>query len=120
VAVSPPDSPWLRVVNQQIARAAEELGVDPASVKPSAEAKALAEAAAFPAPSRAEMDAAAKMSDQERDAMVRSMVERLASRLETAPDDLAGWQRLARAYEVLGETEKAKDARARIEALKGR
>lgn len=120
VAVSPPDSPWLRVVNQQIARAAEELGVDPASVKPSAEAKALGEAAAFPAPSQADMDAAAEMSDQEREAKVRSMVERLASRLETEPDDLAGWQRLARAYEVLGEAEKAKDARARIEALKGR
>jgi len=120
VAVSPPDSPWLRVVNQQIERAAEEFDVDPASIKPSAEAEALANAAAFPAPSQAEMDAAADMSDQEREEMIRSMVDRLAARLEQEPDDLAGWQRLARAYEVLGETEKAKDARARVEALTDR
>lgn len=120
VAISPPDSPWLRVVNQQIARAAEELGVEPASIKPSAEAQALAEAAALPAPSQADRDAAAAMSEQERETMVRSMVDRLASRLEAEPDDLAGWQRLARAYEVLGEAEKAKEARARAEALQSR
>ena len=120
VAVSPPDSPWLQVVNQQIERAAEEFDVDPASIKPSAEAEALAKAVAFPAPTQAEMDAAADMSDQEREEMIRSMVDRLATRLEQEPDDLAGWQRLARAYEVLGEAEKAKDARARVEALKSR
>lgn len=120
VAISPPDSPWLRVVNQQIARAAEELGVDAASIKPSAEAQALAEAAAFPAPSQADRDAAAAMSEQERETMVRSMVDRLASRLEAEPEDLAGWQRLARAYEVLGEAEKAKEARARAKALQSR
>jgi len=45
------------------------------------------------------------------------MVQRLADRLQENPDDLSGWQRLARAYEVLGETEKAKDAHARVEAL---
>ncbi len=120
VAVSPPDSPWLPVVSQQITRAAEEFDVDPASIEPSAEAEALAKAAAFPAPTQADMDAAAEMSDQEREEMVRSMVDRLANRLEEEPDDLAGWQRLARAYEVLGEAEKAKDARARVEALKNR
>ena len=37
--------------------------------------------------------------------------------LQENPDDLSGWQRLARAYEVLGEMEKAKDAHARVEAL---
>lgn len=120
VAVSPADSPWLRVVRQQIGQAAAQLGVDAASIIPSPDAKALGEAAAMPAPSQADMDAAAKMSDQQREAMVRSMVERLASRLEEEPDDLAGWQRLARAYEVLGEAEKAKDARARIEVLQNR
>jgi cytochrome c-type biogenesis protein CcmH len=120
VAISPPDSPWFPVVNQQIARAAEELGVDAASIKPSAEAQALAEAAAFPAPSQADRDAAAGMSEQARETMVRSMVDRLASRLEAEPDDLAGWQRLARAYEVLGEAEKAQEARARAEALQRR
>ena len=38
------------------------------------------------------------------------MVESLASRLEDNPDDGAGWQRLARAYEVLDRPADAQDA----------
>ena len=43
------------------------------------------------------------MSDEDRDAMIRSMVQRLADRLADNPDDLAGWRQLAKAYEVLGD-----------------
>jgi cytochrome c-type biogenesis protein CcmH len=63
------------------------------------------------------MEAAAEMSAEERGQMIRSMVERLAARLEDQPDDREGWLRLGRAYEVLGEPDKARDARARAEAL---
>ena len=49
--------------------------------------------------------------------MIRSMVESLASRLRDEPSDLDGWRRLARAYQVLGETKKAKEANAQIERL---
>jgi cytochrome c-type biogenesis protein CcmH len=42
----------------------------------------------------------------------RAMVASLAARLKTAPNDAAGWQRLIRAYSVLGESAKAKDALA--------
>jgi cytochrome c-type biogenesis protein CcmH len=66
------------------------------------------------------MAAAAQMSPQERTQMVRGMVDRLAARLQENPDDLDGWRRLARAYDVLGEAEKAADARRRIAALEGR
>jgi len=37
------------------------------------------------------------------DAAIRAMVEGLAARLETAPDDPEGWARLVRAYTVLGD-----------------
>ena len=57
------------------------------------------------------------MSAADRQTMIRTMVQRLADRLQKNPNDLSGWQRLARAYEVLGETETAKDAHARVEAL---
>ena len=129
--LSPPDAPWHPVLEQQIERAARALGVDPATVEPSPGAAALAGArapsretapGAPPAtsaagPSRADMEAAARMSDEERAAMIRSMVKRLADRLEENPGDREGWLRLARAYEVLGETEKAGEARARAEAI---
>ncbi|HKU65171.1 MAG TPA: tetratricopeptide repeat protein [Rhizomicrobium sp.] len=40
----------------------------------------------------------------------RAMVEMLAARLKADPNDALGWVRLMRAYTVLGETQKAKQA----------
>ena len=40
----------------------------------------------------------------------RAMVAMLAARLKANPQDAVGWVRLMRAYTVLGETEKAKQA----------
>ena len=73
----------------------------------------------IPGPTREDVEAASKMTGEDRMAFIRSMVERLADRLKDEPNDLKGWQRLARAYQVLGEKEKAEDARARIRALQG-
>jgi cytochrome c-type biogenesis protein CcmH len=48
---------------------------------------------------------------------IGAMVQRLADRLKTNPDDPDGWVRLVRAYSVLGDTQKRdaalKSARAR-------
>ena len=46
------------------------------------------------------------------DAMIRGMVERLATRLASSGGDAEEWRRLIRAYAVLHETDKAKDALA--------
>ncbi len=128
VALSPRDAPWLDLVGQRIGSAAKSLGVELSTLRPSAEALALAppkadakataeEApAAAPGPGAEEMKAAAEMTPEQRQAMIRSMVERLASRLEQNPDDRNGWLRLARAYDVLGEPQKAAEARARADA----
>lgn len=43
---------------------------------------------------------------------ISAMVAGLAARLKTQPDDPEGWQRLVRAYSVLGDTQKAKAALA--------
>jgi cytochrome c-type biogenesis protein CcmH len=121
VALSPPDAPWLAIVRQQMARAGQELGLDPARLAPSSAAAELArKAQAKPpeptGPSAADVEAAEKMSADERATMIRGMVERLAARLQANPNDREGWLRLARAYEVLGDSEKAKEARARAAA----
>jgi cytochrome c-type biogenesis protein CcmH len=42
--------------------------------------------------------------------MIRGMVARLADRLKEDSSDVAGWQRLMRAYMVLGDRDKAKGA----------
>lgn len=128
-AVSPAGAPWMAEVRQRIELAAAALQIDPESVTPTAGLPAplpptAPPAAARPSPpgdsapalSGDDMEAAARISEEDREAMIRGMVEGLAERLEENPNDVAGWLRLARAYEVLGETEKAMEARARAEA----
>lgn len=120
-AISPPNAPWLTTVRPQIIAASKELGVDPDSFKPSAAALAMGpppDTPAIPGPSREDVEAASRMSAQDRTAMIRGMVQRLADRLAENPDDAEGWRRLAGAYRVLGEEAKAKDAETRAKAAK--
>jgi cytochrome c-type biogenesis protein CcmH len=63
------------------------------------------------------MAAAQDMTPEERMGFIRQMVEGLAQRLEEKPDDLEGWLRLIRAYQVLGEPEKAAEALKKAEPL---
>jgi cytochrome c-type biogenesis protein CcmH len=59
------------------------------------------------------MRQAETMAPAERQAMIRSMVDRLAERLEKNPRDPEGWIRLARARQVLGDAAAAKTAMRR-------
>jgi cytochrome c-type biogenesis protein CcmH len=73
-------------------------------------AKATAKAPA--GPSAADMEAAAQMSPEQRQQMIVGMVDGLAQRLKRDGKDLAGWQRLLRAYSVLGRHDEARAALA--------
>lgn len=68
-------------------------------------------------PTTEQMEAAAAMSNEDRTAMIESMVAGLAARLEEEPDDVEGWTMLARSYGVLGDAEKSAEAYARAIAL---
>ena len=61
-------------------------------------------------PSAADIAAAEKLGADERRQMIDDMVQGLAERLAKDPRDLAGWQRLIRAYAVLGRREAALEA----------
>ena len=61
-------------------------------------------------PNEQDMAAATDLSPEQRTAMVRSMVERLADRLHRDGADLNGWLQLVRSYMVLGERDKAQAA----------
>ncbi len=50
-------------------------------------------------------------------AQIEGMVSRLATRLQTQPDDAAGWGMLARSYETLGRFDEAAQAYQRLLAL---
>lgn len=53
---------------------------------------------------------AQQMSAEDRENMIRGMVDGLEERLKSTPGDLEGWQRLIRARAVLGEMDKARAA----------
>ena len=121
ISISPPDAPWLTTVRSQIVAASKEFGVDPRSFEPSAAALAMGPSPSeptAPGPSRQDVEAASQMTTEERQVMIRGMVQRLADRLEGKPDDPEGWRRLANAYRVLGEDAKAAEAEARAKTAK--
>lgn len=74
-------------------------------------------APAAPGPTADDMAAAQDMTPEERQAMIEGMVGRLADRLKDNPQDLEGWTRLARAYDVLGRKAEAVAAWEKAVAL---
>jgi cytochrome c-type biogenesis protein CcmH len=102
LADAPPDAPWREAVEARLAE------ISPANSQAGAKMPA--------GPTDQDVAAAQAMSPQDQQAMIRGMVERLAARLAQNPGDREGWARLAHAYDVLGEPEKAQSARARAEA----
>jgi cytochrome c-type biogenesis protein CcmH len=111
---SPPDAPWRNMLAEHIQAFSKEGGFDPESVAPApptipAGAAPMPPKAGVPTGGLAAAIAAAPPQDQQ--AMIRSMVDGLAAKLQNDPGNLDGWLRLARAYHVLGETAKAGEAR---------
>ena len=97
---SPPDAPWRPVLETALAR----VGAAVPAPQDSASAQ-------VPALSNDTIASVQGMSDGDRGAMIRGMVDRLAARLKQNGDDVEGWLRLARAYMVLKEPDNARAAR---------
>jgi cytochrome c-type biogenesis protein CcmH len=110
LADAPSDAPWRNAV---VARLSE---ISPAEPQPGVRPSLPQPTAPSAGPSAQDVAAAQAMSPEERQAMIRGMVDRLAARLEQSPNDKEGWARLAHAYDVLGEKEKAQAARLRAAA----
>ncbi|MFS8038843.1 c-type cytochrome biogenesis protein CcmI [Xanthobacter sp. AM11] len=107
-ARSPANAPWRPMLAAALARVGGQMPAAPAPALPPQSGATPANPA--PGPGAADVAAAASLSAEERNAMVRGMVTRLAERLQAQPDDLDGWLRLVRAYDVLGEKDKAQEA----------
>ena len=119
---SPPDAPWLTMLRDHIAAFAKQGGFDPASVPPSppsaatlnvantAMSNALHLATPKTAPADLPANAAPPVTADPRDTMIQAMVQRLADKMAKNPTDAEGWKRLAHAYNVLGQNDKARAA----------
>lgn len=106
-------APWMETFVAEANRIGAALGRAPISLSDYAPVMS----GNSPGPTAADVEAASQMDDVDRDAFIRSMVERLATRLEAEPDDIDGWMRLGRAYRVLGETDLALNAYSRAKEL---
>jgi cytochrome c-type biogenesis protein CcmH len=95
LADTSPDTPWAETVREALA----QIGA--------AASQSSASAASAPGPSAQDVAAASGMNEKDRGDMIRGMVSRLADKLKQDGSDLEGWQRLLRAYVVLGERDKA-------------
>nr|WP_294510891.1 c-type cytochrome biogenesis protein CcmI [uncultured Rhodopila sp.] len=108
LADMPSDSSVRSAVGQRIAEAAKAAGI-PVPELSKGTAPAQPEAAA-PGPDAKAMADAASLPQDQRDAMIRGMVEKLAAKQQAEPGNLEGWLRLGQAYAVLHEPGKATDA----------
>lgn len=97
---SPSDAPWVAPIRRQIEDVAWRAGVK-------YQLPALA-AAATPGPTAKEMEAASEMSAEERDQLIRAMVQNLSDRLASQGGSPEEWARLIAAYGVLGERDQAR------------
>lgn len=119
-AGSQADAPWMRFLTPRIEATAKELGLEDEQLAQMREQAKSGDIALPRGPTREQMQAAQNMSPEDRQEMIRGMVDRLADRLKENPDDVAGWQRLARARNVLGEKDAARDALGKVADLRPR
>lgn len=100
---APADAGWLPMVVSRINDAALAQGID-------IEGRLNLQQGIARGPSQDDIEAAQQMTPEERQQMIVSMVEGLAERLETEPNNPDGWARLMQAYMVLGKTDDARSA----------
>lgn len=108
LAEAPPDAGWRRMVEQTIAAAERAKAGMAMAATPGATAAAAPSDSS--GPTADDMAAMANLTPEEREAKIRSMVDGLAQRLQSDPNDLEGWLKLSRSYGVLGESDKATEA----------
>jgi cytochrome c-type biogenesis protein CcmH len=104
LAGAPPDAPWAEFIRQEVAR----LSGAPGASAPAATAQGPSGPGPIaPGPSAEDVAAASKLAPDQQMAMIKTMVTRLADRLQQDGSDSDGWLRLVRAYMVLGDRDKA-------------
>lgn len=114
LADAPADAPWRQMVEERLQHVTGNAAV--AAPAQSPPVSGALPPAAGPGPRQEDVDAASKMTPEQRAAMIEKMVEGLAARLKTNGKDLAGWINLVRAYTVMG---RRSDAVAALAAARG-
>lgn len=111
---APEDAEWTGDLRQRIEGLAKEHNIDIATRlasldKPDSPPQQ-AGGSQQRGPSAEDVQNAQQMAPEDRQAMVRNMVEGLSARLESAPDDAQGWIMLIRSHVTLNELDEARTA----------
>jgi len=99
-------APWVPPILSQIEDVASGAGAN-FNIPPRFLQAAAQPSTALPGPTAEDMEAAGEMDVEDRQAMIRSMVDGLAERLAAEGGRAEEWARLINALGVLGETERA-------------
>lgn len=110
---APADAPWRQMVEQRIAGDEAHLAGKSVPDQPVTGGEAPSFAGG---PSAADVAAAQTMDPAGRQAMIETMVQRLAARLDQDGSDLGGWLKLVKAYSVLDRKDDALKALARAKS----
>ncbi len=115
---APADAPWRIAIAERLKRLEDGPALTPkANAAGTSDGEVAAPSTGTSAATKAETSAdVAAMSPEQRNAMINSMVDGLATRLKTEKSDLVGWQKLIRAYQVLGRTDDVRKAISEAEA----
>ncbi|WP_159952880.1 c-type cytochrome biogenesis protein CcmI [Rhizobium sp. 18065] len=103
---SPPTAPWMDLINRHIEANSVGMPLADAPVAEVGSAKPLG------APTAEDVAAAQGMSEGDRSAMIRGMVDSLDAKLKEDPNNFEGWMRLVRSHAMLKQPDRA------VEALK--
>lgn len=104
---APAGAEWTAGLAQRIQELADAQNMDVAALPNQVLLPPQTSNSAAPGPTAQDIQAAQEMTPEDRQNMIRSMVEGLASRLAENPNDPEGWIRLIRSRLVLGEKDVA-------------
>ncbi len=108
---APPDAGWLTDVRSHVEALGKTTGTDVGVLLASKPATSSgADKSTAPVISQDDVNAVKALPEGDQQAMIKGMVERLAERLRSEPNDPDGWKRLMRARTVLGDEVAAKAA----------
>lgn len=120
LGISASDDEWVPEIQSRMKQLADKAGIDVPVVKLLPPAPAAPMASVTPGPTREQVQDAQDMAPADQQAMIKTMVARLAGKLKDNPDDLQGWKRLAQAYRVIGDAPGLAEAEAQIKRLEAR
>jgi cytochrome c-type biogenesis protein CcmH len=114
----PADAPFQIMLKAEIERVAKDAKLPVPEIRTQPAAGPMLGAPSAPGPNQDQVEAMGRLTPEQRQQAIRSMVDGLAEKLKDNPQDRDGWLRLARARMVLGQSDQSAEALAKADQIK--